>query len=413
MMSRRSHRSLRIFGVLLPAFAIAAPAIADAAQPASGGAAAQPSTAVQPKTPSATTQPGAPPPQGAAAPGDEALSETARELFEKGVKAWNAGRPDQCRALLLAAWAIKKHPQVALNLGTCELKLGLYRDAAEHLGYVLREMPADAPADRRAEALKRYIDATAHVVRLRITTNPPDAEVLLDGKSLGRGPLPEDLYLEPGPRVLEARAEGRETKRVTLGGAAASLEKVSFDLPPVGSPAEAGMAGTPSAAAGNAGTPGARGQASGREAPQAGARGVDAAPAASIEHPWMPVVIGGLSLGGIGLVAGIALHAASSGAASDADVMLTELRAAGVRCTSPPQAGPCTELLDRREQADSLANAGTVMLVGGVVALAGTGGYVLWSHLQAKSAEEKPVRSLRVAPALGVAGGGMWVHGRF
>src|SRR5277367_3234909 len=80
---------------------------------------------------------------------DDAMTDTARELFMKGAKAAEQQKWDQCRAAMLAAFAIKPHPQVAGNLAGCELKLKLYRDAAEHLAYFLRELKPDAPAERR------------------------------------------------------------------------------------------------------------------------------------------------------------------------------------------------------------------------------------------------------------------------
>src|SRR5262249_11215431 len=89
-------------------------------------------------------------PGGAAPSKDDALSDTARELFIKGAKASEQQKWDQCRAALLAAWGIKKQWQIAGNLAACELELGMFRDAAEHVAYFLREMPATAGADRRS-----------------------------------------------------------------------------------------------------------------------------------------------------------------------------------------------------------------------------------------------------------------------
>jgi hypothetical protein len=91
-----------------------------------------------------------------------------------------------------------------------------------------------------------------------------------------------------------------------------------------------------------------------------------------------------------------------------------------MKCTDPPQGGSsqqaraCAELRSLREEHDGLANAGTALLIGGSLVLAGTGAYVLWSHLDARSREQaRPNGSLAVTPAIGARGGGVWVQGRF
>jgi hypothetical protein len=254
----------------------------------------------------------------------------------------------------------------------------------------------------RTEALRLYDQAKAHVVVLRIEADPPDAEVLLDGRSLGRGPFQREIYLEPGKREVEARAEGREPKRTTIAGDAGTLEKVMFELRPAGAPAEAGDAGS---GAQDGDAPGAQ---------------ADAAPAAPSRHPMMPILIGGAATGGLALVIGIVLHAAAGGPASTADDLITQMRALRIDCAGAPPGGSsqraraCTELRSLREEHDGLANAGTALLIGGGLVLAGTGGYLLWSHLDARSREQaKPNTALAVTPAIGARGGGMWVRGRF
>lgn len=322
-----------------------------------------------------------------------ALDETARELFEKGSRDHDQGNFARCRASLLAAWAIKQHPQIALNLGGCELKLGMHRDAAEHLGYFLREAPKDTPAARRVDAEAMYREACKRVARIQLQVDPPDAEVILDGKSLGRGPWAAEIVLAPGRRVLELRAEGRQTKQVTLAGAEGQSETITERLAPAGAPAA-----PPSPAAPAEGTP-----------PSSQAPDVAPPPPAPL-HPIMPIVYGGFALGGAALLTGIMLHSFSSAPAASADELVARMQADGVRCASPPQPGACTELLELREEQDGLANAGTGLLIGGGLVAAGAATYLLVSHLRARPTAATAVR---VAPAVGKEGGGLWISGRF
>ena len=68
----------------------------------------------------------------------DAVRDTAKELFDKGVQAADAGKWEACRAALLAAWDIRPTYQVAGNLGECEAKLGRTLEAAEHLALEAR-----------------------------------------------------------------------------------------------------------------------------------------------------------------------------------------------------------------------------------------------------------------------------------
>ena len=51
-----------------------------------------------------------------------------------GKKDWTAAH-----AAFLEAWKLNEHYQIAANLGSMEIKLGRFRDAAEHLAIYLRK----------------------------------------------------------------------------------------------------------------------------------------------------------------------------------------------------------------------------------------------------------------------------------
>src|ERR1700687_6037278 len=64
-----------------------------------------------------------------------AAAARARALHVEGARLFELGKYDQAYVAFLAAWALKKHPQIAANLGDCEVKIGKYRDAAEHFAF--------------------------------------------------------------------------------------------------------------------------------------------------------------------------------------------------------------------------------------------------------------------------------------
>ncbi|HTN92899.1 MAG TPA: hypothetical protein VL242_54900, partial [Sorangium sp.] len=99
--------------------------------------------------------------------------------------------------------------EIAGELGLCELDLRKFRDAAEHLAWSLERRKALSPAQQ-----KRFDDGLAKAVpfvaTLYLSVDPPDAEVLIDGKPIGRPRRTYTLFFEPGKHMVRARAQGRE-----------------------------------------------------------------------------------------------------------------------------------------------------------------------------------------------------------
>src|SRR5205823_5901742 len=90
----------------------------------------------------ARSEAGSPP---ADAPPADAATQEARVLFEKAVAEQRAGDKKEARQHYLEAFAKKPHYQIAANLGSCELELGMYRDAAEHLDFAFDGMKNAVP----------------------------------------------------------------------------------------------------------------------------------------------------------------------------------------------------------------------------------------------------------------------------
>ena len=76
---------------------------------------------------------------------DAAITDKARELRNEGNAFYKKGDLPHARAAYLGAWLLKKHWQIALNLGDVEVRLGLFREGAEHLAYYLRESAKEEP----------------------------------------------------------------------------------------------------------------------------------------------------------------------------------------------------------------------------------------------------------------------------
>lgn len=136
-----------------------------------------------------------------------ASSTKAAAHFRAGTKAASAGLWEEARLAFAAAFEEKQHFQIAAHLGRAELKMGHYRDAAEHLSYFLREAKGIAEADL-AQSREMLEKALAKVAAVTVRVNVEGAEVFVDGRSVGRSPLSGVIYVEPGRRTFEAKREG-------------------------------------------------------------------------------------------------------------------------------------------------------------------------------------------------------------
>ena len=89
-----------------------------------------------------------------------------RNLVNEGAAASAKNDWEGARAALLKAWEIRPLATIAANLGYVELKLGKYREAAEHLQFFLDKAPTDRP-ERRNDAEQELAECRKHVAILR------------------------------------------------------------------------------------------------------------------------------------------------------------------------------------------------------------------------------------------------------
>jgi len=147
-------------------------------------------------------------PKGAAEDNDAKV----RELMRSGVAEYRKKNLEAARNAFAEAWRVAPKPEVAAALADVELKLGRYRDAAEHWEFYLRSDPPD-----RADAEARLADCRPHVALARVRLEPAGAELEVDGARPSTEPT-VGVWLEPGAHTFTARFEGRPpaTKRLEL-----------------------------------------------------------------------------------------------------------------------------------------------------------------------------------------------------
>lgn len=351
---------------------------------------------------------------GAPDSGGEAVTDKARELHREGEALFKKKEYARARAAFLAAWSLHPHWTTAGNLADCELKLGLYRDAAEHFAFFLRGLEQEKrPVPDKAAA--RYREAASKVGTIDVRVTPPGAEVLVDGKLAGTVPFSMPVFVEPGQHTIEARLGGN-TASIPLDLKAGDVRQVYLDVSPsAGAAADAPGAGSPGPAEAPERTSGgglppwydASGSLGGTQ--QAPPAPDTAAPADGGGHPRPVFVATGAIAGAAAVGTGVVLAFVSAGRASDADALLAGLRSTRGPCSEPPPSSGCAELMSLREERDLFANAAMVTLIGGGVIWAATAAYTFWPRSDARTV----ATTAWVVPVVTPQGGGLWIGSTF
>jgi tetratricopeptide (TPR) repeat protein len=150
-----------------------------------------------------------------------------RRYHEAGVSAADAGDWAKAHAAFLDACRRMHHPFILANLGQAELELGMYREAAKHFSQHLRENPIEDEKTPQVKEMLKQAQAKIGTLTFRAAQG---AEVFVDGSLVGRAPLPEALFVEPGLREVVAKPLGGPPVRVVRFIAAGA--SVELDLTP-------------------------------------------------------------------------------------------------------------------------------------------------------------------------------------
>ncbi|MDC0678852.1 PEGA domain-containing protein [Sorangium atrum] len=281
---------------------------------------------------------------------------TAEDLLRRARQARDARRWAEAEAAYEAAlkaadaaWTTDaERAEIAAELGLCELALGSYRDAADHLAQSLRHRGAlRSPLVERAE--DGLLKAESRVVTLYLGVSPPDAEVFVDGKALGRQAPTYELFLEPGQHTVRARLDGHSEAVGTFDGQAGKASSLTLKLPRA--PERAAPPGAASA---------------GPVRPEA----PSPPPAARRALPLMELRIGGAALATAGLAAGTVFLLRADvidGNLAERDMVRRRQGWTPTTCWWPNAPSPCAEIRKEVAERGRFATLGNVALVTGAV----------------------------------------------
>lgn len=134
---------------------------------------------------------------------------------------------DMSKAYRILAALVAKNPafDAVTLLGQTELSLEKYRDAAMHLEYGLRHTPKGKFESAAPMIRADLAEAKKHIVTLTIKVIQADAEVTIDGESVGKSPILHEIYVNPERHTIRAA-------HPTLGSGELTMDfRAGDDLP--------------------------------------------------------------------------------------------------------------------------------------------------------------------------------------
>jgi hypothetical protein len=305
--------------------------------------------------------------------------------FREGNAAYKQKRYAEAKAAYEDAFRLKQTHDIAANLGFAEVKLELWRDAATHLAFALRNWPPTGKAASRESAVQFLGVAKEKIATLTITV-AVGADVLIDGKPAGTAPL-EELFVEPGTHTVGAKRDGYEPAEQAVQAEKGKTSAVALTLVPVAPP--------PPTASVSASAPPPLPTASATTAPPI--------------KPPKPLIVTTGVLGAAGLAAGIGFTVAANGKGATRTTLLGKVGQSGCFQPASASSADCTNLLNTAKSQSSLRNgAVAAYAVGGGLALV-TAGLLVWTAR--KPAVPNDGVRIQVAPALGATDRGVVVNG--
>lgn len=281
-----------------------------------------------------------------------------RRYYEMGVSAADAGDWAKAHEAFLEACRRMHHPFILANLGQAALELGMVREAARHFSQHLRENPVRDEKTPQIEAMLKRAKAKVGTLTFQA---PPGAEVLVNGSPVGRAPLHDAVFVEPGLLEFVARGTGQAPVR-TLRHIKAG-ESVEVNLIQPLEQAHPSMQPSPSGGDSAVSIP-----------PR-----IPEAPGPS----WQVWVPGGLAIAGFGVAAGFGI--------------------AHLAIDVPETISKDNPLLQQK------ADYRNVALIGGVVGLVATGVTLTVWGVRGAGSKPKAEAAVVIAPgAGGVALKGLW-----
>jgi len=343
----------------------------------------------------------------------------AEALIRQGVELRAQKKDERALPLFEKAYQLSRSPRTAGQLGLVEMALGYFVDAEKYLGEAVASPDHPWVAKNLATLKAQLATAKTQIGELYIVGEPAGAEVLVNGKSVGKLPLSSPIRLDKGRADVQVRASGYVASTDSVVMVGGKREDRSYRLqreavavapppPPVAQPAPKPPETKPAPAA----PPVA--MAPPPPAPAAGPVGSDQppasitatpAPADSGDHSILRPVAWGVGIAGIaGLVFGavegvVAINKRNAFNDHTGPDPANPLSKTIPDCNTTAPTPACQDLQDSHESAKKLSIIGFV--AGGVLT---AGAAVLWVLSSPKERAAGSGTAIACTPDFGTRG---------
>jgi len=159
-----------------------------------------------------------------------AQAEEAEALIRQGMALRKEGQDARAMPLLEKAYKLSRTPRTAAQLGLVQMALGYWVESEQHLNEALGDPDNSWVARNRAALDGARTRVRGMIGEVTITGQPPGAEVLVNGRSVGRLPLATSVRIGKGPVEVELRADGYASATRSLVLAGGGKEQVNLTL---------------------------------------------------------------------------------------------------------------------------------------------------------------------------------------
>lgn len=178
---------------------------------------------------------------------EDATVVRARELFKRGVDAYDRGVYYDALQAFQEAYALRPHPSVRVNIANCYDKLDRPAEAIQNFEQFLGS--GAGTAKQQEEVVKALDQLRKRVGRLLLHVSPDGAKVVIDANDPMRAPISDVVLLKAGRHQLTVSLDRHETAMRVIDVAAQGTTELTINLPRIDSTPEIAAA-PPQAATG-------------------------------------------------------------------------------------------------------------------------------------------------------------------
>jgi tetratricopeptide (TPR) repeat protein len=162
--------------------------------------------------------------------------EKARTHFAQGIQFYNAGDYKLSLIEFRRSYELSKNYRILYNIGQVNQQLGNYSNALAALEQYMKQGGDEIESERKTEVAANVAVLKTRVAHVRLVSNVPAPEVLIDGFPVDVSDPSAPITVDPGDHRIDLRKAGYQAGGTVVALAAGDSNEVRVNLvrvPPV------------------------------------------------------------------------------------------------------------------------------------------------------------------------------------